>query len=257
VIDYKDIDKKPDNKTYPFKSISSVLILFALFIFLFLAIYFYTLYTREYYVLKYVAISGNHVLSADTIKSLTLTNKASCINNHDEEDIYSSLIINPWVKMAYVAKIYPDTIYIKILERKPYGIVQSNEKIFIMDKSGNVIDTYKKGLNLDMSKLPLIITEKQNDVNKPFLIKAILEAYRKLDKLGKINYIEIISDSHQLVHFANAFDVEIDSLNCPSKAFEHLRKEWRNLLRKRKRLKSVSICFSDKFVLSWKKERKR
>jgi cell division protein FtsQ len=258
VIDYKNIDKEETGKrkSYSLKTVWAFFVLFFLLVFVFLSIYLYTLFTREHYILRYVAISGNHVLSADAIKSITLTNKATCINNHNEEDIYSGLIINPWVKRAYVAKIYPDTIYIKILERKPFGLVEFNDKAFIIDKDGSVIDIYKKGMNVDISNLPAIMVNNKSYINKPYLMKAILDIYLKLDKLGKINYIEVISDSRQLVHFSNALNVVVDSLHCPSSAFIHLEKAWLNLVRKRKRLDSVSICFSDKFVLKWKKEKK-
>ncbi len=259
MIDYKDINKKPDSKKQKPLSIKTILGVFTLLVFIvfvLLSIYFYTLYTQKHYVLKYVAISGNHILNAEKIKSITLTNKATCINNQDEEKIYSWLIINPWIKRAYVAKIYPDTIYIKILERKPCGVVQSKDGMFIVDCQGDVIDKYKKELTIDIKQLPLILSDKKEYIQKQFLMNAVLGVYRKLDKLGKINYIEIISDSRQVVHFANALNIEVDSLHCPYKAFKHLEKQWNNLVKKRKKLKSVSICFLDKFVLSWKKGKK-
>ncbi len=257
MIDYKDIDKpKKTDSSYSLKSITAIVMVFFLVFTVFFGAYFYALYTQKNYVLHYVAISGNHILDAEKIKSITLTNKATCLSNHDEEKIYSNLIISPWIKRAYVAKIYPDTIYIKILERKPACVVQLNDRLYIMDMMGNIIDTYKKELNLNLSSMPLIVSNKSEYVNQPFLIKAIYLAYRKLDKLNKINYIEIISDSRQLVHYSNGLDIVLNSLDCPDKAFEHLESQWGSLVKKRKRLESVSICFADKFVLSWKKEKK-
>ncbi len=258
MIDYKKIsnkkERKPDIKQ-KLKTVGIVFIVLLLFGVLTAFAYFYTGYTKKHYVLRYVAITGNKVLTPTKIKKITHLNKPLSMYDCNEKTIYSELIINPWIKRAYVAKLYPDTIYIKIDEWSPKGVVVIGKKKILVNKNGNAIDTYNKNLDVDIERLPLIVLKNSNHI-KNFLIQSIINVYEKLDKLDKINYIEVISDSYQLVHFRNSLNIAVDSLNCPDKAFVHLRKEWSDLVSKKAKLDSVSICFDNKFVLRWKKERK-
>ncbi len=259
MIDYKDLGSKKSVKQKNSKSRWKIALV--VFVLLFVAgvfsalAYFYVGYTNKHYVLKYVAITGNKVLSVRQIKKLAELDKTGSMYDYSEKSIYSKLMLNPWIKKAYVAKLYPDTIYVKIMEWIPEGLIVSGKKKLIVGENGNVIDAYKKGLNVDISKLPRIVVTSPNYI-KDFLIRSIINIYEKLDKFGKINYIEVISDSYQLVHFNNSLNIAVNSLNCPNKAFVHLQKEWGSLVSERGKLDSVSICFDNKFVLRWKKEKK-
>ncbi len=258
MIDYKDLDNKKAQKTNYKKLFRAAGIVFVI-VFVAATIaaltYFYIGYAKKHYVLKYVAITGNKVLSVETIKKQAALNKTKSMYSYDEKTIYSKLMLNLWIKKAYVAKLYPDTIYIKIVEWTPKGLVIAGKKRLIVNKNGDVIDTYKKGLNIDYNNLVHIALKNQNHI-KNFLIHSIINIYEKLDKFGKINYIDVISDSYQLVHFNNSLNIAVNSLNCPAKAFIHLRKEWNKLVSRAGELDSVSICFENKFVLRWKKEKK-
>ena len=258
MIDYKDLDSKKSVKQNSKSRWKIALIVFTLVfvagVFSALA-YFYAGYTNKHYVLKYVAITGNKVLSVRQIKKLAKLDKTGSMYDYSEKSVYSKLMLNPWIEKAYVAKLYPDTIYVKIKEWTPEGLIVSGKKRLIVGENGNVIDAYKKGLNIDINKLPHIVVTSPNYI-KDFLIRSIINIYEKLDKFGKINYIELISDSYQLVHFNNSLNIAVNSLNCPDKAFVHLKKEWGRLVSEKGRLDSVSICFDNKFVLRWKKEKK-
>ncbi len=257
MIDYKDSNqKKVDKGKNWIKIIGFFLIAVVFSSTVFASIYFYTKYTDKYSILKYVVIGGNKILSSKQIRNITLTNNAIAMDRYKEKDIYSKLMLNPWIKEARVAKIYPDTIYIKIKERKPCGILLFKNNVFLVDSDGNIIDRYQKTLNIKPDLLPHIVLKNSMYMKENFLIKSILKIYEKLDKFDKINYIEVISDSYQLVHFSNSLNVVVNSLHCPDVAFGHLKKEWLNLVNKKDRLESVSICFSNKFVLRWKKEKK-
>ncbi len=258
MIDLKNLGSKNSSKKKyiesKFKIVSSIFIAMFIIGLIGSSVFFYVRYTKRHYVLKYVAVTGNKVLSINLIKRIANVDSMKSMYDFSEKKIYSNLIFNPWIRKAYVAKIYPDTIYIMVDEWTPKGVVIIHKKQFIVNGKGDIISQYRKNLDIDISVLPRIVVHNSNYM-KGFLIGSIINIYEKLDKFGKINYIDVISDSYQLVHFANSLNVAVDSLNCPKEAFTHLKKEWDNLVSKRKKLDSVSICFVNKFVLRWKKER--
>lgn len=259
MIDYKNVDKAVEKKkkNVNWLKITGISLFFALIIFIFSAsAYFYVGYSKKHNVLKYVAVAGNNILTSKYIRNITQTDKSRYMDSCRVKNIYSKLILNPWVKKAYVAKLYPDTIYIKIIEKKPKSVFQTNKNMYLIAENGKVIDKYEKGLNVNVNLLPLIVAKNPKYIEDHYLLASVIKMYNKLDKFNKISYIKILSEGYQLVHFSNSLNVAVNSLNCPHEAFEHLRKEWSNLVSKKDKLDSVSICFSNKFVLRWKKEKK-
>ncbi len=213
----------------------------------------YFIYAYKKTPVRDVAVSGNHILPVHTIAATVPKNTP--LVDLNVKEIYSRLIKNPWIMEAYIAKLYPDTIYIKVVEKKPAGIVQLGKVLYVVDNSGKVIDRFSEKLNMNPNRLPHILVDNRALFLNSQLISSIIAMYEKLDKFDKINYIEAISDSYQLVHFAHGLNVGINSLECPEIAFRHLEKEWTRLMKIRHRLDHVNICFRNKFVLKWKKER--
>jgi cell division protein FtsQ len=62
----------------------------------------------------------------------------------------------PWVRSALIERRFPDTLYVRLVERKPMALWQHAGKIELIDRSGAVIPV----VHLDrFAKLPLVVGE--------------------------------------------------------------------------------------------------
>ncbi len=247
----EEMQEKKDKKGVILKFIY-LTISIALFSFIiFLVLYSYVEISNKFARLKFIVISGNRVLPRKSISNMVISSGTDELSTYKPSKIYYKIISNPWIKEAKVAKIFPDTIYLVIKEKKPAAFVYYNKDIYVIDNNGNKIDTYKNYLNIP-KYLPKI-KAKSNILNNNFLLKSIIDMYEKLDKIGKINYIDVVSSSYQVVNFSNGLKVVANSLNCPKLALKRLSQKWAYLDTLKNKLDSVSICFDNKFVLKWRK----
>ncbi len=62
----------------------------------------------------------------------------------------------PWVRSAVIERRFPDTIYVRLVEREPMALWQHHGKLDLIDRSGAVISVTR----LDrFAKLPLVVGE--------------------------------------------------------------------------------------------------
>ncbi len=260
MIDYKNT-KKSEPKRINYNTIAkivlSVLILILLSFGIYFSIYTYKIYTKKFYVLKHIYIEDNKILNRNyIIRNVMNINSARPLYLYNTQNIYSKLISNVWIQSAKVAKFYPDTIYIKIKERIPAGILYKEKKKFIIDDRGNIISNYGSNIyistNLDnLPKIKINKNYKQNDLRN--ILNLSLKRFEKMNKIGKIDYIEVVSDSYELFHFKNGLIVAINALRCNAGAYNRLEREWSELVSKKDKIEFVSICYHDKIVIKWKK----
>ncbi len=101
------------------------------------------------------------------------------------DQINDSLKENNWVKEIYLNTNYKDTLFIRIEEYKPIGIYFFNEKYFVFDENGKIIDqiyitdfTYQsllifKGNSSNLKANSLISILKNNDFEKKYQIESL------------------------------------------------------------------------------------
>ena len=70
------------------------------------------------------------------------------------DQINDSIKENNWVKEIYLHTNYKDTLFIRIEEYKPIGIYFFNEKYFVFDENGKIIDQI---YNSDITNQSLLI----------------------------------------------------------------------------------------------------
>jgi cell division protein FtsQ len=101
-----------------------------------------------------VKVSGHHETSEiDILERLGLDGWTSTIG-FDAEAARERIAALPWVQMAAVRKIYPDTLEVRIEERRPFAIWQHGSELSLIERSGKVITTYTGGRH---TILPLVI----------------------------------------------------------------------------------------------------
>ena len=101
------------------------------------------------------------------------------------DQINDSIKENNWVKEIYLHTNYKDTLFISIEEYKPIGIYFFNEKYFVFDENGKIIDqiyitdlTYQSllifmGNSSNLKANSLINILKNNDFEKKFKIQSL------------------------------------------------------------------------------------
>ena len=101
------------------------------------------------------------------------------------DQINNSIKENNWVKEIYLNTNYKDTLFIRIEEYKPIGIYFFNEKYFVFDENGKIIDqiyitdfTHQsllifKGNSSNLKANSLINILKNNDFEKKFKIQSL------------------------------------------------------------------------------------
>ena len=101
------------------------------------------------------------------------------------DQINNSIKENNWVKEIYLNTNYKDTLFIRIEEYKPVGIYFFNEKYFVFDENGKIIDqiyikdlTHQsllifKGNSSNLNANSLINILKNNDFEKKYEIESL------------------------------------------------------------------------------------
>ena len=101
------------------------------------------------------------------------------------DQINNSIKENNWVKEIYLNTNYKDTLFIKIEEYKPIGIYFFNEKYFVFDENGKIIDEIYitnltdqsllifKGNSSNLKANLLINILKNNNFEKKFQIESL------------------------------------------------------------------------------------
>ena len=101
-----------------------------------------------------VKVSGHHETSEiDILERLGLDGWTSTIG-FDAEAARERIAQLPWVEVAAVRKVYPDSLEIHIQERKSFAIWQHGSELSVIERSGRVIAPYSGG---NQAILPLII----------------------------------------------------------------------------------------------------
>ena len=101
------------------------------------------------------------------------------------DQINDSIKENNWVKEIYLNTNYKDTLFIRIEEYKPIGIYFFNEKYFVFDENGKIIDqiyitdfTHQsllifKGNSSNLKANSIINILKNNDFEKKYQIESL------------------------------------------------------------------------------------
>jgi cell division protein FtsQ len=115
-----------------------------------------------------VKVSGHHETSEiDILERLGLDGWTSTIG-FDAEAARERIAALPWVQMAAVRKIYPDTLEVRIEERKPFAIWQHGSELSLIERSGKVITSYTGGRQ---AMLPLVIGIGAPETAEAFIAK--------------------------------------------------------------------------------------
>ncbi|MDC0093185.1 FtsQ-type POTRA domain-containing protein [Alphaproteobacteria bacterium] len=107
-----------------------------------------------------IQILGIKNISKETVIQIVNAENKSNIFNVNLSKIYNNLSDNDWVKDLNVERILPNTIKIKILEKKPIGIWQNEMSNKLITENGEIIST--ANVNKFKNNLPIIHGDNAN-----------------------------------------------------------------------------------------------
>jgi cell division protein FtsQ len=109
---------------------------------------------RSGFAIEEIKVSGHQAVSEiDVLQRLELDGFTSLIG-FDADAARERVAELGWVKSASVRKVYPDTLEVKVEERKPFAIWQHGSELTLIEASGAVIAPFSGSRH---ASLPLVI----------------------------------------------------------------------------------------------------
>lgn len=100
-----------------------------------------------------VSLSGQRFTSdSDVFSAVDLPNSGSLLT-FDASQARQRIEALPWVKTASISRIYPGSLEVRIIERRPSAIWLNDGREFLVDGSGRVLSALKTGTNVRLPRL--------------------------------------------------------------------------------------------------------
>ena len=87
-------------------------------------------------------MTGNVRLSSAEVQALTHGLYGRSILTADLTACRRRLLESPWVADAALRRVLPSTIEVRVVERQPMGISRLGNQLYLIDRSGTVIDEF-------------------------------------------------------------------------------------------------------------------
>jgi cell division protein FtsQ len=101
-----------------------------------------------------ITVSGNARLSRGEVLALLNGAVGQSMVTADLDDWQTRLLSSPWVADAALRRVLPGTLSVAISEREPIGIARINDRLYLIDDRGMVIDEF--GPNYAEFDLPIV-----------------------------------------------------------------------------------------------------
>jgi cell division protein FtsQ len=101
-----------------------------------------------------ITVQGNQRMSRGEVLGLLDGLSGASIVMTDLESWRQRLLASPWVAHASIRRMFPGTLAVSITERRPIGIGRMKGTLFLIDRTGAVIDEF--GPNYADLDLPII-----------------------------------------------------------------------------------------------------
>jgi cell division protein FtsQ len=173
---------------------AGMLLLLALVLFLGHGVYAHLLENPSFRV-REIQVEGCHTLSRETLVTLARVEGMPNLFTVRLKEIAKRLEPHPWIENVVLEKVFPDTIRIRIEERKPIAILQMEDRYYI-DAKGVIFSPAEEGSGLNypyLTGLTRKALEAQGEETQ-FLITKALELLLRvgMEKAGPLEEISEI-----------------------------------------------------------------
>jgi cell division protein FtsQ len=104
-----------------------------------------TILTSGALAVRHISIDGNVRMSRGEIAGVLEDLDGANILTVDLEAWRQRLRRSPWVADAHVRRIFPSTVRVVVEEREPIGIGRLGSELFLVDRTGTIIDEFGPG----------------------------------------------------------------------------------------------------------------
>jgi len=147
----------------------------------------------------------------------------------------------PWVRSAVVERRLPDTLYVRLVERKPLALWQHGGKLDLLDRDGTVIPVG----HLDrFAKLPLVVGE--HAANHATQLLDILAT--EPDLAARVSAAIRVGDRRWNLRIDNAIDVLLPA-DSPASAWAELANLERSSAILKRDVQVVDVRLPDRLVV--------
>lgn len=91
------------------------------------------------FVVKKIPVEGREYTDADVLFALINVNEGDPILSFKPKEAKTQIEKIGWVNSAHVERRLPDTIYIRLIERKPIALWHNKGELFLVDEGGALI----------------------------------------------------------------------------------------------------------------------
>ncbi len=168
-----------------------------------------------------IIIAGTNNLPNDYINDIIKIYNNVNIFKINLSTIHNKIIKNSWVREAYIERVLPNTLKIKILEKKPIAIWQNKKNNNLVTANGDVIS--HGNIHIFKNDFPIIKGNKSKENISSIL--RILEANKNLSK--NVWSLTFINQRRWDLHFNQGLVVRLPSQNV-NKAWNKIIKLQQN-----------------------------
>jgi cell division protein FtsQ len=149
---------------------------------------------------------GGETSEIDVLGQLGLDGSTSMIG-FDVEAARQRIVELPWVKDATVSKVYPDTIVVKLVERKAFAIWQHDDQLTLVDRSGTPIVAFTEA---KYAGLPLVVGAGASEKAESLI--ALVHSHP--DIAGKVKGYIRIADRRWDLRLENGITIRLPEKNA-------------------------------------------
>ncbi|WP_246727759.1 cell division protein FtsQ/DivIB [Chelativorans sp. Marseille-P2723] len=122
--------------------------------------------SRVGFAIEHVEVMGNvEVSEIDVLQQVGLDGWTSMVG-FDVKEARQRIAELPWVEDVTVRKVYPATLDIAIVEKKPFAIWQQGSQLAVIEGNGEVIAPFSGGRH---ASLPMVIGRGANEKGPEFI----------------------------------------------------------------------------------------
>ncbi|WP_442583078.1 cell division protein FtsQ/DivIB [Mesorhizobium sp. ASY16-5R] len=196
---------------------------------------------RTGFAVDQVRVVGHRETSEiDILEKLDLTGWTSLIG-FDVDAARERVASLPWIEVASVRKVYPETLEIRITEREPFAIWQHDNQLSIIGRKGNVIVPYTGGRHAD---LPLVVGAGAAEQAAGF----VEEMAKYPDLAARVKGYILVADRRWNLRLANGITVKLPEAGMDKAIAQLLRMDREKGLFNRQ-VTAIDMRFSDRMVL--------
>jgi cell division protein FtsQ len=188
-----------------------------------------------------IKVEGRETTDRETILAALDTGPGAPILAMSPRRAKEQLETLPWVRSAVVERRLPDTLYVRLVERKPLALWQHGGKLELIDQEGSVIPVTR----LDrFAKLPLVVGEGAAAHAAGLLDMLATEP----DLASRVSAAIRVGDRRWNLRIDNAIDVLLPA-DVPTSAWAQLARLERSSAILKRDVQTVDVRLPDRLVL--------